>query len=94
MAYEQPFADHTDKTSYLIENAMMKVNPHGLLLTQVHFKNIQLAAVEPIWCLLQGLSVCLSLHSFFSLPVAKKQPSATVCRWPSSVWKLQTTNVC
>ncbi len=66
---------------------MMEVNPHGLLLTQIHFKNIQLTAVESIGCLLQGLPVCLSLHSFFSLPVAnaeEQQPSAIVCGCPST----------
>lgn len=36
----------------LIEDAVVKVHPHGLLLAQVDFKNIQLAAVEAVGSLL------------------------------------------
>ena len=52
---------------------MMKVDPHGLLLSQIDFQNVQLAAVKAIGSLLQCLSVHCSLYSFLSLPTTEQE---------------------
>ena len=52
----------------LIEDTVVKVHPHGLLLAQVDFKHIQLAAVEAVGTLLQCLTIHLCLHCVLALP--------------------------
>ena len=60
-------ANEKGSRTYLIEDAVVKVHPHGLLLAQVDFKHIQLPPVEAVGCLLQSLAVCFRLDGVFAL---------------------------
>lgn len=52
----------------LIEDTVVQVHPHSLLLAQVDIQHIQLAAVEAIGSLLQRLTIHLCLHCVLALP--------------------------
>lgn len=52
----------------LIKDTVVEVHPHDLLLPQVDFKHIELAAVEAIGSLLQRLTIHLCLHGVLALP--------------------------
>lgn len=52
----------------LIEDTVVQIHPHGLLLAQVDIQHVQLAAVEAIGSLLQCLTIHLCLHCILALP--------------------------
>ena len=61
----------------LIEDAVVEIHPHGLLLAKVDFKHIQLPAVEAIGSLLQSLTISFCLYRVLSLP---PEPTVMNCR--------------
>lgn len=52
----------------LVEDTVVQVHPHGLLLAQVDVQHVQLAAVEAIGSLRQRLTIRLCLHCVLALP--------------------------
>ena len=52
----------------LIEDTVVQVHPHGLLLVQVDIQHVQLTAVEAVGSLLQRLTIHLCLHCVLALP--------------------------